>query len=79
MFYGCESLEEINFSKIKTSNVTDMSYMFKDCKALKELDLSYFDTNNVTNMSSMFNGCELLYKLRGEVFACYRYRQLSAQ
>ncbi len=52
------SLTEIKFSdKFVTSNVTDMSSMFRGCVKLAALDLSGFDTSKVTNMSSMFRGC----------------------
>ena len=44
-------------SALNTSNITDMSEMFKDCSNLTELDLDNFDTSNVTDMSNMFSGC----------------------
>ena len=56
-------LNVINFNNcINTSNVTDMSYMFKN-SALTTLDLSSFDTSNVTNMRSMFHNCYALTTL----------------
>lgn len=42
---------------LDTSNVTDMSYMFRYCTGLTLVDLSNFDTSNVTNMSNMFERC----------------------
>ena len=30
MFSGCESLEELDLSNFKTTQVTDMSYMFQN-------------------------------------------------
>ena len=45
------------FSGFDTSNVTDMSYMFKNCKALTSLDVSNFDTSKVTTMEGMFGRC----------------------
>lgn len=44
-------------SALNTSNITDMSEMFKDCSNLTELDLDNFDTSNVTDMSNIFSGC----------------------
>ena len=63
MFYGCESLTELDLNGFDTSNVTDMSYMFCFCESLMELDLSDFDTSIVTDMSEMFSGCKSLMKL----------------
>ena len=60
MFYGCSSLEEINFKNFNTSNVTDMSYMFSACSNLKFLNLSNFYTSNVKEISNMLDGCNSL-------------------
>ena len=40
MFSGCESLQEIDLSKLRTDNVEDMSRTFCRCRSLKELILS---------------------------------------
>ena len=48
---------------LKTSNETNMSYMFFHCTALTSLDLSSFDTSKVTNMSGMFSHCTALTSL----------------
>lgn len=41
-----------------TTDVTDMSYMFRQCSAVQKLDLgNQFDTSNVENMNGMFYGC----------------------
>ena len=62
MFIRCSYLENlINESKIVTSNVYDMSYMFYNCESLKELNLSKWNTCNVYDMSYMFYDC---YSLR---------------
>ena len=58
MFYGCESLGEIDLSKLDTSQATNMNSMFADCH-VQDLDLSGFDTSNVTNMNSMFADCHV--------------------
>ena len=58
MFEDCSSLKDLYFSGFKTSNVTDMSYMFNGCASLLgDLDVSSFDTSKVTTMVSMFEGC----------------------
>lgn len=44
-------------SVLDTSNVYDMSNMFRNAHKLKELDVSSFDTRNVTSMASMFRSC----------------------
>ena len=58
VFYDCTGLTEIKgIETWNTSEVTNMSNMFKNCKKLTSLDLSRFDTSKVTNMNDMFNGC----------------------
>ena len=57
-FQGCENLTTITgIEYLKTSNVTDMSWMFYGCSGLTSLNLNNFDTSNVTNMHSMFSEC----------------------
>ena len=52
------NLKEITFNNIDTSNVTDMSYMFRGCVSLTNINgLNYFDTSSVTDMSYMFAYC----------------------
>ena len=63
MFYGCESLTNIDLSNFNTQNTTNMDSMFYRCKSLTNIDLSNFNTQNVTNMRSMFSGCESLTKI----------------
>lgn len=53
----------VGFEFLDTSNVTNMSSMFKYCKGLTAIDLSFLDTSNVTDMSNMFNGCNSLTNL----------------
>ena len=43
-------------SQMDTSNVTDMTAMFKGMGSITSLDLSNFDTSKVTDMDRMFNG-----------------------
>ena len=53
----------VSLSYLDTSNVTDMSDMFKKCSNLTSVDLSSFNTSNVTSMSDMFNDCYRLTSL----------------
>ena len=64
MFYGSNSLTNLNLSNFNTQNVNNMSGMFECCTSLTNLNLSNFNTQNVTNMSGigMFNGCKSLNK-----------------
>jgi len=50
-------------SYFDTSNVTNMSWMFRGASGLTSLDLSGWDTGNVTTMSSMFDGASRLTSL----------------
>ena len=54
------SLIGVDFSGADTSEMIDMSCMFKGCENLETLDLSNFNTQNATNMSSMFEVCNKL-------------------
>lgn len=58
--FSLESVEEIDFEKVDTSNVEYMEYMFNDCHNLVSLNLTSFDTSKVVFMSYMFCGCESL-------------------
>ena len=60
MFYGCESLTNINLSNFNTKNIKNMSGMFSGCKSLTNINLSNFNTQNVENMSNTFLTCESL-------------------
>lgn len=56
MFYGSESLLNLDISNWDTSNVTNMSSMFQKTKSIsKVIGLSDIDTSNVTDMSYMFS------------------------
>ena len=63
LFYGCNILISLDFSKFKTNYLTDMSHMFNGCSSLKSLDLSNFKTNSVTNMEYLFYDCNSLENL----------------
>ena len=62
-FMSMTALKSADMSKLDTSNVANMSFMFYKCNALTTLDLSSFDTRNVTNMIYMFDGCLALQKI----------------
>ena len=49
-----------DLSGFDTSNVADMSNMFRSCTSLTNLNLSGFDASAVTKMDSMFYGCDNL-------------------
>ncbi len=56
-FDGFGILEKIkDIGNLNTSNVTNMSCMFRNC-GITSLDVNNFNTANVTNMNSMFKGC----------------------
>ena len=50
-------LKTLNVSNFDTSQVTNMSNMFRGCIGLTSLDVSKWNTSQVTNMSEMFGGC----------------------
>ena len=60
MFQGFCDIKTLDLSNIDTSNVTNMSGMFRDCTSLTSIDLYSFDTSNVESMSGMFACCESL-------------------
>ena len=63
MFYGCQNIDNLDFSNFDTKNVADMRQMFTNCPSLTSLDLSSFDTKNITNMVDMFAYCSSLESL----------------
>ena len=63
LFYGCNCIESISFTKFYRNNITNMSGMFFWCSSLKEINLTKFITNNVTNMRCMFFWCSSLKEL----------------
>ena len=64
MFYSCNNLTSIDFTNFNTSNVTDMSEMFRDCNlSASIIGLENWDTSNVTRMHYMFGGCNLTTSL----------------
>ena len=64
MLLSCRSLNYIDANAFgDTSQVTNMSYMFRGCSSLTSLDLSSFNTSKVTGMSYMFYDCNKLTSL----------------
>ena len=55
--------EFVGLSNLDTSQVTDMSAMFKYCMNLEQINVKSFNTKNVKNMDYMFFGCTKLRKL----------------
>jgi surface protein len=63
LFYKCDCIKSINFTKFYRTNINNMKYMFYGCSSLTELNLSNFFTNSITNMSYMFFRCSSLKEL----------------
>ena len=58
IFKECNLVEYLDLSNFITSNVYNMSGMFRICNILKEIKgLNKFNTNQVTNLSEMFGIC----------------------
>lgn len=56
-FLDCRNLKTVDMTKLDTSNVSNMAYMFKNCSELTFLDVSGFNTSKVGPMQHMFAGC----------------------
>ena len=63
LFYDCECIESINFTKFNRKNINNMSGMFYNCLSLKALNFSKFNTDMVTDFRYMFYGCKSLTQL----------------
>ena len=63
IFWGCSSLEKIDFSSFNSSKVDNMSCIVYDCISLESIIFSSFDTSKVYKMSFMFYGCNSLKSL----------------
>lgn len=59
-FWGMGNLESVDLTKLDTSQVYDMSFVFYNCHSLKSIDLGTFDTSKVKNFSRMFAYCYAL-------------------
>lgn len=63
MFYDFSNLQNINLSKLNTSNTIAMRSTFEKCPNLSSLDLKTFDTSNVVVMNNMFKDSSNLKKI----------------
>ena len=62
--YNCASMTSVvGMENLNTSQVTNMSSMFRFCYILPSLDVSHFDTSNVTDMSFLFCYCSAVNSL----------------
>ena len=78
-FYDLNDLRSIrNLGYLNTSEVTDMSYMFRDCSSLMSLNLDNFDTGKVRNMRYMFSGCASLESLDVSGFDTHNVTDMNA-
>lgn len=60
-FQDCYNLEKVvGMENLITTNVSDMTRLFRGCHKLETIDVSSFDTRNVKQMEYMFYGCSSL-------------------
>ena len=61
MFYGCNSITEINFTNFDATKCDGTDNMLRECYSLISVDLSgFFTSSQLNNMADMFNGCKSL-------------------
>ena len=61
MFYGCNTITEINFTDFNATKCITTCNMLRECYSLISVDLSGFITSNkLTNMANMFWDCKSL-------------------
>ena len=63
LFYCCDDIKSITFTKFYRNNVTNMKSMFNRCYNLKEINFAKFNTDNVINMCCMFYKCSSLNEI----------------
>ena len=63
LFFSCNKIEKIKFTKFYRNNIINMESMFDKCRHLKSIDLRNFNTVNVTSMEGMFYSCVALKEL----------------
>ena len=68
MFYGCQSLKEIDLTCYNTYLVTNMSDMFCKCYNLRNIyvDKTNWNIVSVNNFNRMFSECHLLLTNKGK-------------
>ena len=59
LFSGLTNLENIDFSRMNSSRVTNMIGFFSGSKVSSNIDLSSLDTSNVTTATAMFNDANI--------------------
>ena len=64
LFHDCTA-SQLDLSKLDTSNMQQMSYMFYGCNNLTSLDVSNLNTSQVTEMYYLFCGCNSLNEIIG--------------
>lgn len=67
-FYGWNSLEELDLSRVNAKDRTSFAWMFGGCVSLQSLDLSGLETSHVNDMSYMFSCCSNLKELDLSMF-----------
>ena len=63
LFYKCDSLISLDFSKFKSNFLKDMTDMFNGCDKITSLDLSNLKTKDVYSMKGLFKKCISLKSL----------------
>jgi surface protein len=63
MFFGANSLQELDCSNWDTRNIANMSYVFNGCTSLPRIDVSNWNTAKVTTINNMFQQCISLQSL----------------
>ncbi len=63
MFYRLQSVKNVTFDIIDTSNVTNLATMFENCNSLESVDFTSLDTSKVTSMFWMFYNCYSLTEI----------------
>lgn len=60
MFKGCSKLEEVNSTRIISTEIEDIESMFEDCKSLREISFSNdFLTGEIKSLSKAFKNTNL--------------------
>ena len=63
MFYGMNSIKELNLDNFNTSKVEDMNSMFNGMNELDSLDISNFNIDSNISTNSMFKYCKSLKEI----------------
>lgn len=63
MFYGCQSLSDLDVSSFNTSKVKSFDSFLEECEKLEQINLENFDTSSAQDMGGMFSYCGSLRKI----------------